>query len=723
MAERPLSAYEGDEPYVFVAYSHEDSELVYPQIRWLQDQGFNIVWDEGVSPGAVWRREIAEAIRGCSLLLFFTTTNSVLSEHCTREVNFALDEHHRPVLAVHLTKTTLPDALALSLSDRQAILQYALEPEDYERKLISAVATYLNQPLPEISLPAPSRKSSQQVSWSSALVCSLVVGSVVAVLLTWLEVGSGPPAPPGMVLPLSLQHFSYHPYRSLALSSDGRIAYVGVEQGERFLYLKSNDALRPIRLPGTNGASTPFFSPNGNWIGFYAEGKLKRSPVGGGNPVDIAHSPAVRGMSWGDDNHIVFTPGWTTSLMRIAADGGDAEAVTHLKDDEVSHRNPFVLPGSLAILYESGTGDSQSEIWIEDLTSGESRYLTRGALPQIYEGKLLFYRYAANTGSLWMVNFDPDTLTIDGDPEPIVEATHSSFAFNNNGALVYSVPSPTSNRLILFDRSSGESRVIVEEFTRGTRFSADGQSLAVPRTLNGQTDIWIYDLNRKGAEKQLSLDGGQWPIWSPDSGKVAYEKPGTGIVIRSTKASDPPTVLIKTDVMVWPQQWNPRGLLYTAINRTTQGDLYFIENSGDKTVVQDDAIPSLHSRISPDGAWIAITRYETEEPDVWIESFPDAGPRQRVPVVNGSWPTWAADGQALYVASFNRLMRVPVTQDTSGIKFGKPAIIHELGSPSGIAFDMYDVSPDESQIVVMDVEYLKPPIQALVLDWPEALLD
>lgn len=719
MAERPLRAYNGDESYIFVAYSHEDSGLVYPQIRWLQDQGFNIAWDEGISPGAVWRSEIAETIRGCSLLLYFTTPNSVKSEHCIREVNFALDEHHRPVLAVHLLETVLPDALALSLSDRQAILQHALEPEDYERKLVSAVATYLAQPVPviESSLPLASRKSSWQGSWSLALVCSLIVGSI-AVLLTWFEMRSDAPAPSGMQLPLSLQHFSYHPYRSLALAADGRIAYVGVEEGESFLYLKSPDALQANKLPGTNGARTPFFSPNGNWLGFYAQGQLKRSPVGGGNPVNIAHSNSVMGASWGDDDHIVFTPGWGSPLMRIAADGGDAEFVTRQEDDIEGHGDPFVLPGSRAILYARG-----GQVWIEDLTAGESRYLTRGRVPQYYNGKLLFYRGTDVTGSLWMVNFDLDTLTTSGDPEPIVQETRYSFAINDSGALVYSVPSPIRNRLLLLDKTSGQSRVIAEEYTRGMRFSPDGQSLALPRTLNGQTDIWIYDLNEKGAEKQLSLDGGEWPIWSPDGTKIAYSNRGTGIVIRSTKASDPPTVLVETDVWLWPQQWNAQGILYAAINRETQGDLYFISNNGDKAVIADDVVASPHARISPDGAWIATTRYETGEPDVWIESFPDGGPRQRVPVVNGSWPTWSADGQALYVISYNRLMRVPVTQDTSGIRFGKPDVIREQGKPSQVSFDMYDVSPDQSQFVFIDVEYLNAPIQALILDWPEILLD
>ena len=91
MAERPLPAYDGDEAYIFVAWAHEDADLVLPQIRWLQDQGFNVWWDEGISPGAAWRTEIADAISGCSLLLFFITPQSVRPEHCRREVHFATD--------------------------------------------------------------------------------------------------------------------------------------------------------------------------------------------------------------------------------------------------------------------------------------------------------------------------------------------------------------------------------------------------------------------------------------------------------------------------------------------------------------------------------------------------------------------------------------------------------------------------------------------------------
>lgn len=444
MADRPLSSYEGEEPYVFVAYSHEDSDLVYPQIRWLQDQGFNIVWDEGVSPGAVWRREIAEAIRGCSLLLFFTTTNSVVSEHCTREVNFALDEHHRPVLAVHLSKTVLPDALALSLSDRQAILQHELAPEDYQRKLLASIASYLELPVPAVRVPLATqpRRSKQRVQLALAVVISLSVGAALA---TYVSGSANPPieaTTAGMQLPLSLQHFSHHAtqFRNLALSPDGRqIAYIGVQAGETFLYVKSVDNPRSEKFPDTNGAATPFYSPDGKWIGFYAKGKIRRSPANGGRPVDIASFPQLqRGLSWGDDGAIVFSPGFRDPLWSISADGGEATKLTVLEDHTAAqHSDPFVLPGSRQVLHGRSSNAGEPEIWLTDLASSDSRRLISGRWPQYHDGNLLFVRGAyGESGSIWVVNFDAEAGEIIGDPVPMVDSANSPFSVSNNGCSV-----------------------------------------------------------------------------------------------------------------------------------------------------------------------------------------------------------------------------------------------------------------------------------------------
>ena len=117
MPERPGPAHTGDEPYVFVSYAHEDAGLVLPEIAWLEAHGVRVWWDEGITPVAVsWRAEIAGAIRDSAVLLYFVTPRSVRSEHCVREVGVALDEYDRPVVAVHLEPTTLPETLVLALS-------------------------------------------------------------------------------------------------------------------------------------------------------------------------------------------------------------------------------------------------------------------------------------------------------------------------------------------------------------------------------------------------------------------------------------------------------------------------------------------------------------------------------------------------------------------------------------------------------------------------------
>jgi len=152
--QRPFSAYKGDDPYIFVSYAHEDAELVYPQIEWLHNQGFNIWYDEGISPGSTWREELAQAVKKCDLFLLFVTPQSTASDNCQKEVNFALDEGH-PLLAVHLDRTDLPDGLRLSLSDRQAILKHELSEQEYRTKLLAGIGAYMERKGEIPAQPAP----------------------------------------------------------------------------------------------------------------------------------------------------------------------------------------------------------------------------------------------------------------------------------------------------------------------------------------------------------------------------------------------------------------------------------------------------------------------------------------------------------------------------------------------------------------------------------------
>jgi hypothetical protein len=147
---RPFSAYTGDEPYAFVSYSHRDSSGVYPELVWLKESGFNIWYDEGIEAGTEWREELAKAIEKAQLFIYFVSVDSVESQNCRKEVNFAVDENI-PIVAIHLEPVALPSGLKLTLSDRQAILKHEIPIGEYQQKLLSRVASYLNQ---EITLTA-----------------------------------------------------------------------------------------------------------------------------------------------------------------------------------------------------------------------------------------------------------------------------------------------------------------------------------------------------------------------------------------------------------------------------------------------------------------------------------------------------------------------------------------------------------------------------------------
>jgi TolB-like protein len=153
--DRPFAAYKGDEPYIFVSYSHEDAGIVYKELQWLRNLGYNIWYDEGISPGSTWRQELAEALKNCSLFLLFVTPSSAASDNCLKEVNYALDEGC-PLLAVHLKSTHLSEGLKLSLSDRQAILKYELSNQDYQHKVTAGIGDLVAFGVDAVPAPTPS---------------------------------------------------------------------------------------------------------------------------------------------------------------------------------------------------------------------------------------------------------------------------------------------------------------------------------------------------------------------------------------------------------------------------------------------------------------------------------------------------------------------------------------------------------------------------------------
>jgi len=720
MSDKPLPAYDGDEPYIFVTYSHADTDLVYPQIRWLQDRGFKVWWDEGIGPGAAWHNELAQAIRGASLLLYFVTPNSVESEQCVREINFGLDEYHRPVLAVHFVETVLPDALALSLSDRQAILQHTLEPEDYERKLISAVATYLEQPVPAIETPPPAARA------TSLVRRNFIVGTAVAAVIAigvawWLTRSSGPVGPQvnpsgGSYLSTGLADAPTRVMRTsinlgimdqlpgsglhtqIALSSDGyRLIYRALVEGRNQLYLRELGELES-RVVGTLReyyfGGNPFFSADGEWVGFSDGFELMTMPVRGGRPQALANtSDGDAGGFWTNEQTILFTSR-DNSLHRVSVTGGSSESLKVPLTPGTRHLWPQTLPGGEAILF-TAVAESGRSTDLFDLRTGKARTLVQGGVKARYarSGHIVFVRL----GSLWAVPFDLSSLEITGEEIRVVQGVETTsagnavYAFSEYGRLVY-LPGTLieaeggERTLVWVDREGREEPLVVKRQNYWfPQIAPDGEHVAVTlREADGTQDIWVHDLGRGTLSRRTFTRTSHHAIWTPD---------GERLVFGSSQALG--LWWAKADGSGQPERLTSRGEIPEAFSldgsrlvfRTRKGgnphDMYMLSMDGEHAV-QPLVVTKFQegfSTISPNGRWIAYEQTKStsggKAADIYVSPFPNVDDgRWQISTNGGEDPIWARDGKELFYRSRagNAVVAVPVETE-SDFKYGKPEVL------------------------------------------------
>ena len=752
MADKPLSAYAGDESYIFVTYSHEDSDLVYPQIRWLQDQGFNVAWDEGISPGAVWRSELAQAIRECSLLLYFTTPNSVASEHCAREVNFALDEHHRPVLAVHLVETVLPDALALSLSDRQAILQHALESEDYERKLVSAIATYLDQPVPPIesSLPAPSRKSSQQVL---LFVTGLLVGSV-AVLITWVSIEPETPQPrplsrfiielpEGVTLPFGLDNH-------LSIDAHGeRIFFVGEKpDGRRQVYIRPLDQLESYPISGTEDTAeerllSAYPSPDGNSIAMsYDNGMVKRVSTSGGLPTLVAESRTNRlaRLHWGPQDRIALRYDNGASLAQAMPSGGELETlITSDAPSEVTL--PHYAPDKQSLFFASGVFGEYS-VMVMALDDREpKRLLAQASDPRVTSsGHLLFFRNDA----VWAVALDKSGRDVAGTPVVVLQdaapaITNARYAVSTNGTLVYQ---PSTQRhgfkLIWVDRQGRQD--IVDTFTKVIRhpeISPDQRHIAF--TTPEQGELWTYSfesrLQTRRWQSPVQRSSGEvnWPgvwapSWSPDGTRIAFsdwQSDTPNIYIADLTSEAPARRVTKTDLFQWAYGWTNDGefLLFeecTNLYSSCDIGLLPIDPPGEAKMIMSGVANEGRPALSPDNEHLAYISDASGFERIVIQPFPINGrDRAEVPIDGCDSVKWSPNGTELFGFCNGRLMAIPFHRDPV-LSVGLPVILFSVDSSvvrSSRKARFFDVSADGERFLMVEGEREPGTNLVVVLNW------
>ncbi|MDA2939314.1 protein kinase, partial [Acidobacteria bacterium AH-259-A15] len=351
------------------------------------------------------------------------------------------------------------------------------------------------------------------------------------------------------------------------LSPDGkRLAYVARSGGTTQLYVRALDQLEGTVLSGTEGAQVPFFSPDGQWVGFTAGGKLKKVSVSGGAVVTLCAATNTNGASWGPDDTIIFTPSTNTGLFRVPAAGGTPEEITvpDPEKGEPSHRYPQILPGGKWVLFSAGVTGSfdDANIVVRSLETGERKVVHRGGYYPHYvpTGHLVFMHEA----TLFAVPFDLDRLELTGAPAPILEGVlpdptfgEAQFAFSQTGTLIY-LPGGEGGgglrSLVWVDREGHEEPLAAEPRRYwAPRVSPDGSRLAID-VAAGNTDVWIYDLAHETPTRltfDAAIDG--VPLWTPDGLRVVFQSgrdggafnlfwkaaDGTGPVERLTTSPNP----------------------------------------------------------------------------------------------------------------------------------------------------------------------------------------
>jgi len=524
---------------------------------------------------------------------------------------------------------------------------------------------------------------------------------------------------------------------SANLSPDGtRLAFVAVgADQQRRIYLRPLDQLQASVLSGTEGADNLFFSPDGQWIGFFAGGKLKKISVQGGAAVSLCDAPVNRGGSWGDDGTIVFAKDSTSALSKVSSAGGTPQPLTTLdaQAGEATHRWPQVLPGSKAVLFTSstsaGVGASfdDAEVVAYSMTSGQRKTVQRGGFYGRYlPGGFVVY---VHEGTLFAVPFDVRRLEVTGQPSPILEGVVAApnagggaqFSFSEAGNLVYVAGfGGLQNVSIYWMDREGKFTPLRE--TPGDyynpAFSPDGKRLAVDIRDGKRSDIWVYDLERDTLTRlTFSGESNGFPVWTPDGQRITYssqEKGGSYNLwwIRADGAGNAQR-LTESKYIQYARSWRPDGkvLAFRQFNPDTNWDILTLpiegnEKSGWKPGVPIPFVNSAFSEVEPafstDGRWLAYMSNESGGYVIYVRPYPGPGGKWQISTGGGYAPKWSRNGKELfYRTADSKIMVVTYTMSGDSFHADKP----QLWSPGqftdrGATYN-FDLDPNGQRFAVL----------------------
>jgi serine/threonine-protein kinase len=522
------------------------------------------------------------------------------------------------------------------------------------------------------------------------------------------------------------------------LTPDGAtLAFVAKTEGASpQIYLRPLNQAKATPLSGTEGAYSPFFSPDGRWIAFFSGEKLKKIAVSGGAVVTLCDAPAARGGAWADDDTIVFSPDArnipNVTLQRVSAAGGKAEPLMSLAAGEATQRYPQVLPGGHSVLFTSsstiGAFDDANLVAVT-LPTGTRKVVQRGG----YQGRYLTSGHLVylHEGTLFAAPFNLGRLEVTGQSAPVLDGVMSNsisagaeLDVSANGTLVYVPGQSTSGRSPIYwlDRKGKTTLLRATPVNwSNLQFAPDGKRLAL-EIVDGQDDIWIYELERDTLTRLTSDSAShRMPVWTPDGRRIAFASThadpstpnlywlradGTGEAQRLTESKN----------LQLPGSWHPSGkvLAFEELNPQTGFDVMLLQMAGDDisgwkpgspTVFLNSPFAERDPAFSPDGRWLAYSSNETGRQEVYVRPFPGPGSKLQISTGGGSLPTWSLTKHELFYGSGQSIMVAPFAVEGNSIRAEKPRPWLNARYATRGTSRMFDLHPDGERFA------LRPAIQ------------
>lgn len=729
---------------IFLSYASEERDRVQPLVEALEDEGWSIWWDRQIASGSRWDDVIQRELEAARCVIVVWTSKSVQSDWVKTE---AMEGLEREILfPLSLEPASIP--LAFKRTQARSLEDWNPgKPHSEFDRYVDELRTFLGgTPVERQTVATHSTRRRRSTRW----IVTIALGIGAAAVAWWWMQFRSPSVKPVQVAPAATRFELTLPpaerliaprgeaaeslgrYPPLAFSRDGsRLVYASASaDGISHFYVRDLNRFGAQRVPGTEHAELPFFSPDGVWIAFVRGNTVFRTSIEGGNPIEIADiNYSARGAAWGANDQIVLG-GSNIGLVGLHAQDGNPVQLTQPNSDrgEQYHAWPEILPDGEHVLFTAVTGFG-SDLGVYSFATGDWRIIERtsGAAQPRYldSGHLVFFR----NGGLFAAPFDLRSMTLSSSETPVLKNVFTGwnagleigyFETSRTGSLVYASGTSATNQLVIVDRNGKATPMPAERgrFGYGPSLSPDGSKLAISNRIRQSSDLWIYELDSKRRVRLTAEDANINPVWTADGDRLIFALFATGsssFDLYSIRADGgTPELLLKREHGQIPFSLSRDGelLAFRDDHPINGNDIFLMSLTGESEPYAFLATPAIErdASFSPDARFLAYVSDVSGRDEVYVQEI---GTNATVPVSTdgGRWPRWSRAGNELFYMN-GRSMMVAAIDVSSTIQAGEPEKLFE-----GNYEVWYDVLPDANRFVMIGYEPVILTHLNLVLDW------